>query len=95
MNRKNFGAKSGVIIDTCGEHGLWFDASELDLILSWIQAGREEQTRRLLEEREAQAKRDEQVRKVVEPLDVSYDTHQRQPIPIVELLEYIVDLFRK
>ena len=95
MNRKNFGTKSGVIIDACSEHGLWFDDSELDLVLSWIQAGREEQTKRLLQEREAQAKRDERVKKVVEPIDVGYDTYQEQPIPIFELLDYLVDLFRR
>ena len=95
MNRKNFGSKSGVIIDRCGKHGLWFDASELDLILSWIQAGREERAQRLLKEREAQAKRKERVKKAAEPLDVSYDSYQQQPIPIFELLDYLVGLFKR
>ena len=29
MNRRSFGQKSGVIIDSCHEHGLWLDGGEL------------------------------------------------------------------
>ena len=39
MNRQNYGRRSGVIIDLCPEHGLWFDHAELDAILEWIRAG--------------------------------------------------------
>jgi len=39
MVRKNYGHTSGVIIDLCREHGLWFDADELARILAWVRAG--------------------------------------------------------
>ena len=40
MIRRNFGrGESGVIIDVCGEHGLWFDCDELSNLLSWIRTG--------------------------------------------------------
>ncbi len=39
MNRKNFGKISGVIIDICKNHGVWFDHSELDRILLWVKNG--------------------------------------------------------
>ncbi len=39
MNRKNYGRKSGVIVDSCHPHGTWFDHEELDRILSWIRQG--------------------------------------------------------
>jgi Zn-finger nucleic acid-binding protein len=55
MNRQNFGRKSGVIVDLCRDHGLWFDLQELPRVLRWIQAGGEEQARRRDGE-EAQAK---------------------------------------
>jgi Zn-finger nucleic acid-binding protein len=45
MNRQNFGRKSGVIVDLCREHGIWFDLQELPRVLRWIQAGGEEQAR--------------------------------------------------
>ncbi len=39
MNRTNFARSSGVIIDTCKQHGVWFDAAELPRILEFIQKG--------------------------------------------------------
>ena len=39
MQRKNYGRKSGVIVDQCREDGLWFDADELPRILAWIRGG--------------------------------------------------------
>jgi len=39
MNRSNFAHASGVIIDTCKEHGVWFDADELPKIIEFIQKG--------------------------------------------------------
>jgi Zn-finger nucleic acid-binding protein/DNA-directed RNA polymerase subunit RPC12/RpoP len=45
MVKRNF-AQSGVIIDICRYHGMWFDADELPRILDWIHAGG---TRRVIE----------------------------------------------
>ena len=42
MNRRNFGQRSGVVLDTCKEHGLWFDASELQAVLDFIRKGGEQ-----------------------------------------------------
>jgi len=39
MNRTNYGQISGVILDTCKEHGLWFDKNELRRVLEFIQKG--------------------------------------------------------
>lgn len=39
MNRNNFGRSSGVIIDVCKQHGVWFDAQELPRIMEFIHAG--------------------------------------------------------
>jgi Zn-finger nucleic acid-binding protein len=39
MVRRNYGRESGVILDMCREHGIWFDADELARILVWIRAG--------------------------------------------------------
>lgn len=39
MNRSNFARSSGVIIDTCKQHGVWFDAAELPKILEFIDRG--------------------------------------------------------
>ena len=39
MNRSNFARASGVIIDTCKSHGVWFDADELPRIIEFIRSG--------------------------------------------------------
>jgi Zn-finger nucleic acid-binding protein len=39
MNRHNWGQKSGVIVDVCKNHGVWFDLDELDRLLRWMRTG--------------------------------------------------------
>ncbi len=60
MHRRNYGRKSGVILDACAAHGLWFDHGELEQVLVWIRAGgllhaqRQEQAARQAEARRQQ-----------------------------------------
>lgn len=39
MNRSNFAKSSGVILDMCKQHGVWFDAGELPKIIDFIEKG--------------------------------------------------------
>lgn len=39
MHRRNYGRRSGVILDVCPRHGLWFDHGELARVLAWIRSG--------------------------------------------------------
>jgi Zn-finger nucleic acid-binding protein len=39
MHRKNYGKRSGVIVDWCGQHGTWLDADELEQIAGFIAGG--------------------------------------------------------
>jgi Zn-finger nucleic acid-binding protein len=39
MNRRNYERKSGVIVDICRDHGVWFDLDELSRLLRWIHSG--------------------------------------------------------
>jgi Zn-finger nucleic acid-binding protein len=59
MHRVNFGAKSGVIVDRCKEHGVWLDGGELRQLFEWMKLGgnlleqeRQEQKRKEAEQRE-------------------------------------------
>lgn len=36
-NRKNFGRSSGVIVDICRRHGVWFDRGELPRVLAFVE----------------------------------------------------------
>jgi len=39
MNRVNYARRSGVVLDVCKEHGLWFDQDELRRVLAFIARG--------------------------------------------------------
>ncbi|HSE31534.1 MAG TPA: zf-TFIIB domain-containing protein [Pyrinomonadaceae bacterium] len=39
MNRANFARCSGVIVDLCKKHGIWFDRDELSRIIEFIKDG--------------------------------------------------------
>ncbi len=54
MQRRNFRRSSGVIVDTCGAHGTWLDADELEQIAGFILSGG--QPARTLVREEARAK---------------------------------------
>ena len=57
MNRKNFGGSSGIIVDVCTNHGLWFDAGELPQVLKFVEDGGLARARQLKAEA-ARSKRD-------------------------------------
>ena len=54
MARRNYARRSGVIVDTCNEHGMWFDSGELQSLLGWIRRGGLEKAAKL-EKEEARA----------------------------------------
>ena len=58
MNRVNFARISGVVVDICKQHGVWFDADELMRIVDFIRGGGLD----LARERERQQLEDEQQR---------------------------------
>ena len=39
MNRTNYGGGSGVVLDACRDHGLWFDRGELAAIVDFLEKG--------------------------------------------------------
>jgi len=55
MNRINFGARSGVVIDRCKEHGVWLDAGELRQLCEWMKAGGQLLDKERAEERKKEA----------------------------------------
>lgn len=55
MLRNNYGRRSGVIVDVCKKHGLWFDADELRRVADFVaRGGLDETRRRELEEADRQ-----------------------------------------
>ncbi len=39
MNRQAFGRFSGVVVDVCKPHGMWFDAGELSEVIRFVEEG--------------------------------------------------------
>lgn len=67
MNRKLYGSRSGVVVDTCKSCGVWLDGGELRKILRWVKAGgqihnaqRELERRDAAEREKARAKAEEE-----------------------------------
>jgi Zn-finger nucleic acid-binding protein len=46
MNRTNFAQVSGVVLDVCKPHGIWFDRNELRRVLEFVASGGLEKSRR-------------------------------------------------
>ena len=57
MNRVNFGARSGVIVDQCPAHGMWLEGGELRRLLEWKKAGGQVLDRRRKAERVEEERR--------------------------------------
>ncbi len=52
MNRRNFAGCSGVLVDECRAHGVWFDAGELATIMQFIRDGGLDRARAKREQRD-------------------------------------------
>ncbi|MBL4774187.1 MAG: zf-TFIIB domain-containing protein [Alcanivoracaceae bacterium] len=39
MHRRNYANSSGIVVDVCSKHGMWFDIHELEEILNFIRSG--------------------------------------------------------
>ena len=76
MNRKNFGTRSGVIIDTCKNHGIWLDGGELKKLMEWKKAGGMMLSEQRAEEKRVHEEKMEKLRKAQrdEFINSSYTT---------------------
>lgn len=87
MTRKNFGERSGVIVDVCTTDGVWFDAEELTRILEFVLSGGLDSTRLAAAERE----RTERIRKRLEAAPLEPPPPQNTSV-ITDIAQLIVDL---
>ena len=39
MSRKNFRDSSGIVVDVCSAHGVWFDRGELGMVFAFVETG--------------------------------------------------------
>lgn len=92
MTRVNFERVSGILLDRCRDHGIWFDATELDAVLRWIKLGGE----RASEDRRAEDERARasQLRFRVEPRTPedprAYNIRENESIGGLEVIPSVV-----
>jgi Zn-finger nucleic acid-binding protein/DNA-directed RNA polymerase subunit RPC12/RpoP len=88
MNRKNYGRTSGVIIDVCSEHGVWFDADELERLIAWIRSGGLAISQELKQEEEKAARQEAAKKLVRTPVEEWGENLPRRST----FLDFVVDL---
>jgi len=103
MNRQAFGRISGVVVDVCKNHGVWFDAGELGEVIRFVeQGGLERERERELAEL---AERERRVRAVemradrmdgpgIGLLSANVNVESGHPHSAAEVLHFIADLWR-
>lgn len=65
MNRSNYGGGSGIVLDACRDHGLWFDKGELSAIVAFLEKGGWDRIRQREREKLAEEVRNLEFRKSV------------------------------
>ncbi len=60
MNRKNLGSRSGIVVDVCKMHGIWFDAGELTQAVAFAATGGLARAEKVERQRNAEAAAREQ-----------------------------------
>jgi Zn-finger nucleic acid-binding protein len=90
MHRRNFGRKSGIIIDSCKAHGIWFDAHELAGILRWVQKGGELAAQQMAEEEAREAEKRARSKKVSLPPDYGADYPDPGPGSLIDALRWLI-----
>jgi Zn-finger nucleic acid-binding protein len=98
MNRTNFARVSGVIIDACRTHGIWFDADELGKIMDFIARGGLQKARqRDVEELKAEEAR-ERIRHIAAgSTESDYSMswgHRNEVAATLDVIDVISGLFR-
>lgn len=76
MNRSNFARMSGVLLDSCREDGLWFDANELQQVLEFIERGGLALAARREASEQANRLRLLRAEKAYEAIRPAYSSHQ-------------------
>lgn len=105
MNRKLYGKRSGVIVDSCRDHGLWLDAGKLRQLMEWSRAGGEkldQENRAFVTKQKIDQKRRRTVQAIYqkEKATLNHSTkqsmsrqHQDSASLLDALVDTIIDLF--
>ncbi|MEO7658500.1 MAG: zf-TFIIB domain-containing protein, partial [Pyrinomonadaceae bacterium] len=96
MNRNNFAKASGVIVDICKKHGVWFDTDELSSIVEFIRKGGMElaRNREKLEIQEQRDKLRDDLRRQRGDESKFDSTLSRQNVESSAIRSFVASLFK-
>jgi Zn-finger nucleic acid-binding protein len=94
MHRRNFGRKSGVIVDQCRPHGFWFDVTELETVLQWVRTGGEIEVERLEKEEERVRRSRLEMERRFTPVVAEGSRGYRGTRTFVDLLTWLATVIR-
>ncbi len=89
MNRRNFADSSGIILDWCRGHGWWFDAAELERVMTFLEQGGLERARAAQHERRLQELRREKEHAMVMPVPLETAAGRRWNL-LDSLIEFVL-----
>ena len=94
MNRRNYAQASGIVVDVCSKHGIWFDIHELDEVLQYIRSGQllqqQQKAARKAKQEVTKAKAKIQAEKQTAKITRTYDISSRSSI-LTDIIEWLVD----
>jgi Zn-finger nucleic acid-binding protein len=93
MNRRNYERKSGVIVDICRDHGVWFDQDELSRLLRFIHAGGADRAAALTAQEEHAAARTAKLFPASWEEDETGWLGRRRDQTFVDLLSHVFERF--
>jgi len=94
MNRVNYGRRSGVVVDTCKEHGVWLDGGELRRVLSWLRAGGPEHQENVVAEEQRLAERPENFKRQLDKIEArKRETDPKSASTTFDVMDVLIGLF--
>lgn len=102
MNRKAYGARSGVVVDWCKQHGMWLDGGELAQLVKWSRAGGRKHDEQVREETERIEERGRAARERISAISMDRWTETDAPrgstvrgaTDLADVLTFVWRLFR-
>ena len=94
MNRTVFGRVSGVIVDVCKDHGVWFDAGEINAIIQFVEEGgmarasAKASRDKAAESKRLEAERKDMVRDHADAIRRQYGQHYTSDYPLRGLFDW-------
>lgn len=94
MSRRNYAQASGVVVDVCSKHGIWFDIHELDEILEYIRSGQlldqQQKVARKAKMDVAKAKAKISAQKQASAVNRGYEMSDRSSV-LTDIISWLID----